>query len=454
MRFGLLGDGVLLIAALRDLRARLDRCHREADTGVRATIDVLATPLQAPIFARLIEEGIVDGVVSWRAGDLTEVHRARHLANWREAVAAIRALRTRRYDLAVSCYGAFGSAVAVAVGAPQRAGVASESFPGALTHAADGHRYESKWHEGAHNLAAVRAALPFADDREPPPGMAPDPTGGGRHRLPVASSEGDAARTRFGIPSHRRLVVIHPGATNGSAKRWPVASWATVASRLVAHGASVVIVGGQEDRALGAEVVTQMPPPPPAVAPDHIGTSYEASIVPPLSARPVGAVHDLTGRTSIDDLIGVIAAADAVVTGDSGPMHLAVALDRPVVAIHGPTDPDICGPVTGAGARVAIAEVELPCRPCYTLARVADCPLGHTACQQMVTPRDVLAAVAQVTGESPVPVAVAKKAPGPNSRSVGGAETGIPPHIAAFVRRAQSHDHDHSGHDDAHDRRA
>jgi ADP-heptose:LPS heptosyltransferase len=448
MRFGLLGDGVLVIPALRDLRDRLDRTHREARTGARATIDVLVTPLQRPVLARLVAEGIVDGLIDWTAGDLTELHRARHSQAWRDAMATIHALRARRYDLAVSCYGRLGSAVAVLAGIPQRAGLESEAFPGTLTHRAPSHRYTSKWHEAAHSLEAVRVALPFADDREPPPGMAPDPTAGGRHRLPVQPDEGAGARTRFGIPSGAHLVVLHPGATNGSAKRWPVASWAAVASRLVADGQSVAIVGGPEDRALGAKVVTRMPAPPSPIAPARVGLSYETSVFPPFSARAVGAVFDLTGRTTIDDLVGILATADAVVTGDSGPLHLAIALGRPVVAIHGPTDPDICGPVTGAGARVATLGAELPCRPCYSLARMADCPLGHTICQDLVTPRDVLASVAQVTGRSPAPAAVAsRRAIGAGSSPVAGGETGIPPHIAALIRDAQVHRHDDHSHD-------
>jgi ADP-heptose:LPS heptosyltransferase len=454
MRFGLLGDAVLLIPALRDLRDRLDRTHREAGTGARATIDVLTTPLQRPVLDRLVTEGVIDGLIDWTAGDLTELHRARHSQAWRDAATTVRTLRSRRYDLAVSCYGRLGSAVGVLSGIPQRAGLVSEAFPGTLTRGAPSHRYTSKWHEAAHSVEAVRVALPFADDREPPPGMAPDPTSGGRHRLPFRPDEADAARARFGISVGARLVVVHPGATNGSAKRWPVASWAMVASRLVANGARVAIVGGPEDRALGAEVVARMPPPPPppAVAPDRVGTSYEASIFPPFSARPVGAVHDLTGRTTIDDLVGILAAADAVVTGDSGPLHLAIALDRPVVAIHGPTDPDICGPVTGSGARVVTLGVELPCRPCYSLARMADCPLGHTICQDLVTPRDVLAAVAQVTGDAPARAPVLAKRPSTSKTSaVAGGEAGIPPHIAALVREAQAQAHHHNhDHDDDH----
>lgn len=374
MRFGLLGDAILLVPALRDLRDRLDRAAPDAP---RARIDVLVTPLQAPILARLLADGTVDALVTWAAGDLTALHVARHPHAWRAALATVRKLASRRYDLAISCYGRLGSAVAVLAGIPRRAGIATEGFPGTLTHAAPGHRYESGWHEAAHGIAAVRTALPDPADVPPPTGMAPDPTAGGRHRLPVDPAEGRAARARLDLPADTPLVVLHPGATNGSAKRWPAASWATVAASLAGLGTTVVIVGGPEDQALGAVIARAA-----------------GSEAPPPARR---AIHDRTGRTTIDDLAGLLVAADVVVTGDSGPLHLAVALDRPVVAIHGPTDPSICGPVTGAGPRVAILVADLPCRPCYSLARMADCPLGHTLCQHLVLPRDVLGAIARMT---------------------------------------------------------
>jgi heptosyltransferase-1/heptosyltransferase-2 len=66
-------------------------------------------------------------------------------------------------------------------------------------------------------------------------------------------------------------------------------------------------------------------------------------------------------------------------------------LRKPVVAIHGPTDPAINGPFLAE--RAIVVRRSLPCSPCYRLGRVADCPLGHTLCQRLIEPQTVHAAV-------------------------------------------------------------
>ena len=152
MRFGLLGDGALLIPALRDLRGRLTPPHQDAGTtgthdGRRAHIDVLATPLQAPLLEALVTDGTIDGVVIWSSGDLTELHRARYRDNWTSALATLAILRANRYDLAFSCYGHLGSAVALLAGIPIRIGFGSEALPGTLTRTVPGTRYTAGVHE-------------------------------------------------------------------------------------------------------------------------------------------------------------------------------------------------------------------------------------------------------------------------------------------------------------------
>ncbi len=94
-----------------------------------------------------------------------------------------------------------------------------------------------------------------------------------------------------------------------------------------------------------------------------------------LGAAPI----DLTGKTKLLEAVDLLALADAVVSNDSGLMHVAGALGRPVVAIYGSTSPDVTPPL---GPRSAVAEIELPCRPCFQ--RV--CPLGHTNCLNLLTP--------------------------------------------------------------------
>lgn len=499
MRFGLLGDGALLIPALRDLRGRLTPLHQDAGTtgihgGRRAHIDVLATPLQAPLLEPLVTDGTIDGVVIWSSGDLTELHRARHRDNWASALATLAILRANGYDLAFSCYGHLGSAVALLAGIPIRIGFGSEAFPGTLTRTVPGTRYTAGVHESSYNLAVIdagfgspshdihpsdvpsrfvpreatddhassepsdvnhfaarRAALVAhaghqhgPDDRlthpedaiaripgrsapsttgstiptapidvtvdDPHHNPTADPTSGGRHTITVSLADRNSTCDRFGIPyaqSHlgslpttvatgkgatsdslvtetgtAGYVVLHPGATNGSAKQWPITSWQAIAKSLVSSGRTIVIVGGPEDRHLGQqisdEVVGQEPDPRKS-----------------LPSTAWGDVRDLTGLTTVRDLIAILANASVVVTGDSGPLHVAVAVGTPVVAIHGPTDPAVCGPIVTTPDRAIILGATLPCRPCYTLARIADCPLGHAICQDLITPRQVLTAISR-----------------------------------------------------------
>ncbi len=507
MRFGLLGDGALLIPALRDLRGRLTPLHqdagtRRADDVRRAHIDVLATPLQAPLFDGLVTDGTIDGVVIWSAGDLTEIHRARHRDNWASALATLATLRANRYDVAYSCYGHLGSAVALLAGIPTRIGFGSEAFPGTLTHTVPGTRYTAGVHESSYNLAVIDAGFKspthelhpvrvpsgfvpreatddlaggdpseanhFAERRAAliahaghqhgpedrlthpedaiariPGGSAPstagstvptaptnvtlddphhdphhdphydptaDPTSGGRHTITVSLADRIATCDRFGITNGQShlgslptpvttvegatlacpvaatesagYVVLHPGATNGTAKRWPIKSWQTIARSLVSSGRTIVIVGSADDRHLGQQI-----------SGDVVGREPDPRRSLPTTAW--GDVRDLTGLTTVRDLIAILANASVVVTGDSGPLHVAVAVGTPVVAIHGPTDPDVCGPIVTTPDRAIILGATLACRPCYTLARIADCPLGHAICQDLITPRQVLTAISR-----------------------------------------------------------
>ena len=112
------------------------------------------------------------------------------------------------------------------------------------------------------------------------------------------------------------FVLVHPGAGWG-AKRWPAERYGTVAAALHAMGYAVMVNAGPGEEALASEVVT----------------------------RSEGAADVL--RTSIAELIAVTRRAALVIGGDTGPLHLASALGRPVVGIYGPTDPARNGPFGG-----------------------------------------------------------------------------------------------------------
>jgi lipopolysaccharide heptosyltransferase II len=354
LRLGLLGDAALLTPALRLLK----------DSFSPAEVHVLATPLQEPLLAPL---PFVDRVVRWRAGDLLEPRRALRPRAWSQAAATIAGLRAQEYDLAIVCYGRLASAVALLSGARHRIGYAAECFPGSLTRALPGGRYDRPWHEVEYNVALARAAgaagaTPAMQLVVAPAARSAVRTLLAAHGVP-ANSARPAAPTGAARGGACPIVTIHPGATNGSAKRWPAAYWGAVASRLAADGATVVLAGGREERALTAEIRARA------------------------GNRPI----DLAGRTSVAELLALLECADVVASGDSAPVHLAVALGRPTVAIYGPTDPAIYGPYDRSAA--TIVRHQLPCSPCYRLDRVADCPLGHTLCQRLIAPETVYAAI-------------------------------------------------------------
>jgi heptosyltransferase-2 len=198
------------------------------------------------------------------------------------------------------------------------------------------------------------AALPRMVDRfsllaDPPgavrPAETPDPA------LSVDPVEVAATLRRLGLADDRSGVALCVGAEYGPAKRWPAAHFATLARRLSDAGHAAWIIGGPGDGAIGAEV----------------------------AERAGGAATNLAGRTSLAEAIDLIGAARAVVTNDSGLMHVAAALGRPIVALYGSTSPDFTPPL--AQDAVILSE-SLDCSPCFE--RV--CPLGHFKCLTDLSP--------------------------------------------------------------------
>jgi heptosyltransferase II len=201
------------------------------------------------------------------------------------------------------------------------------------------------------------AALPRMVDRF---SLLAEPRGAVRPALtPAPRLSGDPASTlaRFGLRADAGAVALCVGAEYGPAKRWPAAHFAALARALADHGRAVWLVGGPGDAAIGAEVA--------ALAP---------------------AAVDLTGKTTLGEAIDLIAAAAATVTNDSGLMHVAAALDRPIVALYGSTSPAFTPPLS---ERAVILSENLECSPCFE--RV--CPLGHFRCLNELAPARALAAL-------------------------------------------------------------
>lgn len=371
LRFGLLGDAVLWIPALRAARRLFPTARLEA----------VVSTYQYAVLSRF---AYVDQFIVRDTDHFTRPVAWLRPTTWWSFVALVRLLRRRRYDVVLNCYGRMGARLALLSGAPLRYGYRDEADPRVLTHALPGGRYQEPLHEAAYNVRVVSAAAASLR-RQPAAGPHPLPLGEGRGEgdlsltFPLTAAERQrAAALLAGVPHGDSLVAIHPGAANGAAKRWLPDRWTHVADTLAGEGVQVALLGGADERPLVERIVAAMRHP----------------------------ALRLDGATSTPgELAAVLARCHVVAAGDTGPLHLAVALGRPVVAIHGPTDPQLTGPVPGARAHVL--RTAIPCSPCYNLRAPADCPLGHTLCMRLLPAEQVVAAIRDMLGTDNCPPATA-----------------------------------------------
>ena len=151
--------------------------------------------------------------------------------------------------------------------------------------------------------------------------------------LPERPDIDTVVRHKWAVEDNR-WIVINPGARWNN-KRWPTEHFANLVGRLtvVYPESRIAIMGGREDRLMGRQIAE--------AAPDRC--------------------LDLTGQTSLQEMIQWIRLADVVITNDTGPMHVAVAVQTPVVALFGPTDPRRTGPF---GQVNKVLRHALPCAPC------------------------------------------------------------------------------------------
>ncbi len=188
--------------------------------------------------------------------------------------------------------------------------------------------------------------------------------------FPVLSVDSDAqfqALERLGLQSGRPIMVVCPGAEFGPAKRWPVEYFAQVSEWYLERGGQVWVLG----------------------SPKESKDADALRLAVAESAR--GQLFNLAGKTSLLEAVDLMALASVVISNDSGLMHVAAALGRPVVALFGSTSPDFTPPL-GPENTIKIVATNEPCRPCFQRT----CPLGHLNCLTRLMPDQVVSAVNQL----------------------------------------------------------
>jgi heptosyltransferase-2 len=148
-----------------------------------------------------------------------------------------------------------------------------------------------------------------------------------------------------------KIIGINPGATYGPAKQWPLDRYAHLADNIQAFTKGrVIIFGGPNDKDLGEKISQKM---------HHC---------------PI----DLSGKTSLGEAMALIEKCDLFITNDSGLMHVAAALDVPLVAVFGSTNSVTTGPLS---QNSRIVQVPLECSPCLR----PECPKGHLDCMEKIS---------------------------------------------------------------------
>ncbi len=300
----------------------------------QAAVDVLAPGWSLPILARMpeVREGIELPLGHGEFGFATRRH-------------AGLALRGKSYAQALVLPGSWKSALApYFAGIPRRTGYRREFRYGLLN---DLRRLDKTVLP-----TTVQQFLALAEDgavTQAPP--IPQP------QLRHDAQRIAALREQLELDPRLPAVALMPGAEYGPAKRWPPEYFAELSGRLAGTGYQVWVLGSAKERELGAAIA---------------------------QGRP--GIHDLCGRTRLEDVVDLLAAARTAVSNDSGLMHVAAAVGTPLVAIYGSSSPKMTPPLSSTAQLLYLG---LYCSPCFERT----CPLGHLNCLRQIGVEQVLAAV-------------------------------------------------------------
>ncbi|TCV85398.1 lipopolysaccharide heptosyltransferase II [Sulfurirhabdus autotrophica] len=259
-----------------------------------------------------------------------------------------KSLRKRGYDQAIILPNSLKSAlIPFFAGIPLRTGFVGEMRLGIVN---DARHLDEKALPLMVERFAVLAEEKFAPLPRPLPATS----------LLVNATEQKQTLAKLALSPQKPVMAFCIGAEFGPAKRWPVSHFAELGKMLSDHY-EVWLIGSHKDQAIGDEIQ------------QLCGSNCK----------------NLCGKTGLSDAISLLASASLVISNDSGLMHVAAALNKPMMALYGSSSPGFTPPLSD---KAHVISLNLSCSPCFK----RECPLGHFNCMNQLTPKNVLKEIDKV----------------------------------------------------------
>lgn len=340
------GDAVMTVPALRQLRRLFPEAH----------ITLATRSWAKGLFA---DAEFLDDLL---------VHDGSGL---RSVVQQVRQWRKRSFNAAVLFPNSLETALVASLArVPLRIGYATDGRQMLLTHPLALPEWRDSKHEVFYYLKIVAELEWLIKHQQAFLDTQPDGSLAVSNDRKLAARDFLRAHGVAGISDGSPLVALCPGSINSRAKRWPAERYAELADRLINE--------------LGAEVLL-------------VGSGAEAEVSFAVSRQMRNKPIVLTGKTDLAELVAILSLVDLLVTNDTGPAHIAVALERPTLVIFGPTNPLTTRPFSPFGE---IVREPPDCAPCM----LRDCPIDHR-CMTAITPDYVFERARVLLTVKPKPVA-------------------------------------------------
>ncbi len=331
-----IGDAVLTIPAIKSVRKTFPDSH----------ISLLIKPWVADVFK---ENRDIDKII---------LYESRH-ESFSGKIELAKTLRQNRFDIAILLQNAFDAAMlSWLAGIPERIGYSRDLRGLLLTKSVPISKEILKKHQVYYYLNLLQSAGIETSDIQPYIYLTDNERKWARNTISSSFSDNKTP-----------LIGINPGATFGSAKRWPSERFAWLTDKIINElNGRVIIFGGSSE----IQIVNQI-----------------MEIAESKTTKDGGPILVMAGKTSLRELSALISECDVFISNDSGPMHIASALLMPIIAIFGSTNRSATGPF---GQPHKVISKDLPCAPCMK----RECPEKHLRCMTEITADEVFAALKEM----------------------------------------------------------